>query len=356
MGFTQNKNKIPNSKTTRWESRVESVKALKYQIGDIYDSLVEISEDLTGDPTARNEADSLAKKIRRFDFLVCIVFWYEVLNKINLVSKLLQSPDLNIVQSTKSLESLGSHFRSCRNDKYFQEVLVDAAELAQELEIEAKFCIETRARPRKKTRQFLYEAQDEPINDPCQKFKVEIFFVIVDKIINSIDERFELLKVHSNYFSFLYNIPDAILQINKEDLMKHCLDLELYLTDGESKDLNGLELRDELISFGVLIENENEKINNPQKILEFIYSNNLDGNLPNIVIALRILLTLPVSVASGERSFSKLKIIENYLRSSMSQERLTGLALISIENEIASNLDYDELICSFAEKKARIMF
>lgn len=205
-------------------------------------------------------------------------------------------------------------------------------------------------------RQFLYEAQDEPINDPCQKFKVEIFFVVVDKIINSIDERFELLRVHSNYFSFLYNIPEAILQINKEDLLKHCLDLELYLTDGKSKDLNGLELRDELISFGVLIEKENEKINNPQNFLEFIYSNNLDGNLPNIVIALRILLTLPVSVASGERSFFKLKIIENYLRSSMSQERLTGLALISIENEIASNLNYDELICSFAEKKARIMF
>lgn len=343
---------------TRWESRVESIKALKYQIGDIYDALVEISEDLTYDPTARNEADSLAKKIKKFDFLVCVVFWYEILNKINSVSKLLQSPDLNIVQSTKSLESLSSHFRGCRSDKYFQEIIVDAAELAQELEIEAKFNIETRARPRKKTRQFLYEAQDEPIIDPCQKFKIEIFFVAMDKIINSIEERFELLKVHSNYFSFLYNIPE-LLKITKEELTKNCLDLERYLTeeDGESKDLNGIELRDELTSFGVLIEKENGKIlSNPQKSLEFIHSNDLNANLPNLDIALRILLTLPVSVASGERSFSKLKIIENYLRSSMSQERLNGLALISIENEIANNLDYDELICSFAEKKARVFF
>ncbi|CAM5090436.1 unnamed protein product [Natator depressus] len=36
---------------------------------------------------------------------------------------------------------------------------------------------------------------------------------------------------------------------------------------------------------------------------------------PNTAIALHILLTVPVSLASGERSFSKLKLLKNYLRS-----------------------------------------
>ena len=35
-------------------------------------------------------------------------------------------------------------------------------------------------------------------------------------------------------------------------------------------------------------------------------------------IAYRILLTIPVIVASAERSFSKLKLIKSYLRSTMS--------------------------------------
>lgn len=65
---------------------------------------------------------------------------------------------------------------------------------------------------------------------------------------------------------------------SKKDLLKYCFDLRLYLTGGESKDLNGLRLRDELDGCGVFV---NEKINN-HKTLEFIYSNNLDGNLPNI--------------------------------------------------------------------------
>jgi len=48
---------------------------------------------------------------------------------------------------------------------------------------------------------------------------------------------------------------------------------------------------------------------------------------PNVSIAYRILLTIPVTVASAERSFSKLKLLKNYLRSTMLQDRLNGLAM-----------------------------
>jgi len=63
--------------------------------------------------------------------------------------------------------------------------------------------------------------------------------------------------------------------------------------------------------------------------------------------------TLPVTVPSAERSFSKLKLIKSYLRSSIAQDRLDSLALISIENEAARQLDLDELVNKFANNKAR---
>ena len=40
---------------------------------------------------------------------------------------------------------------------------------------------------------------------------------------------------------------------------------------------------------------------------------------PNVSVAYRILLTVPVTVALAKRSFSKLKLLKNYLRSTMSQ-------------------------------------
>ena len=50
-------------------------------------------------------------------------------------------------------------------------------------------------------------------------------------------------------------------------------------------------------------------------------------------------------------SFSKLKIIKTYLRSTMSQQRLNGLALLSIEKEMLNEINYNNLIDNFALQK-----
>ena len=74
---------------------------------------------------------------------------------------------------------------------------------------------------------------------------------------------------------------------------------------------------------------------------------------PNCCVALRIHCTLPVTVAEAERSFSVLKRIKNYLRSTMCQMRLTSLGTLAVESELAKQLDFNEIIETFANKKAR---
>ncbi|KAH3773132.1 hypothetical protein DPMN_174486 [Dreissena polymorpha] len=59
----------------------------------------------------------------------------------------------------------------------------------------------------------------------------------------------------------------------------------------------------------------------PLELIYFIVSYG-DDVCPNLRIALQILLTIAVSIASCERSFSKLKLILSYLRASMGQDRL----------------------------------
>jgi len=43
---------------------------------------------------------------------------------------------------------------------------------------------------------------------------------------------------------------------------------------------------------------------------------------PNLFLTFRIYLTIPVTVASGKRSFANLKVIKTYLRSSIQQAYL----------------------------------
>ena len=59
-------------------------------------------------------------------------------------------------------------------------------------------------------------------------------------------------------------------------------------------------------------------------------------------------------MATAERSFSKLKLIKTYLRNTVQDDRLSGLAVLSIiENAEARKLDVSKIIDDFASRKAR---
>ena len=92
------------------------------------------------------------------------------------------------------------------------------------------------------------------------------------------------------------------------------------------------------------------------KLLQLMAQCKLHETVPNLIIAIQIYLTLAVSVASCERSFSKLKLIKTYLRSTMGQNRLKNLAILSIEREQTESLDFDEVIDQFASTKTRKAF
>ena len=64
----------------------------------------------------------------------------------------------------------------------------------------------------------------------------------------------------------------------------------------------------------------------------------------------KIAPVLPVSSAAGERSFSALKLIKNHLRTTMQDNRLSHLGLLSIESRRAKALNMDDFIKVFASK------
>ena len=121
-------------------------------------------------------------------------------------------------------------------------------------------------------------------------------------------------------------------------------------TTTKQADIDGNMLCEEIEALKPILPSE---IKHPMKILEFLACNERATAFPNLFIALRFFLTIPVTVASGERSFSQLKLIKNYLRSTMQQVRLNSLAIMSIESETSRSLNLDTIIREFAEKKAR---
>nr|XP_047132570.1 LOW QUALITY PROTEIN: zinc finger MYM-type protein 1-like [Hydra vulgaris] len=333
---------------TRWEAKISSVKAIRYQVGDVHDALIALSEIEGCNPETAHEAITLGEQLKDFSFLVSLIVWYDVLFQVNIISKTLQEKDMDITQSAKLLKSCCSFLENYKK-MGFKDAIIKAKDLAIELQVEPVF------KPLKRIirvkRHF-----DEPAQDgiylfsPEKKLEIDFFNPLLDTSLISMRERFIQLENYSEVWGFLYNV-DSLQK--REEIPKSCLFLQSKLTVNLKSDINGILLCDELMSIKpFLSEMVKDKIT-PIIVLNFIKQHKMQDLYPNTWIAMRILLTIPVTVASGERSFSKMKLIKTYLRSTMSQDRLSSLGTLSIEKNIAENLDFSTLIKDFGDKKAR---
>ncbi|XP_065662732.1 zinc finger MYM-type protein 1-like [Hydra vulgaris] len=174
--------------TTRWESHVNAVRALKLGLKEIYCAMKEVV-NIEKDSITRLTAESLASKLDSFEFIWGVVVWHDVLTEIN-------SNDANLTDEFSSI---------------------------------------SRERARKRKRFFDDEPFEEDIQ-PNQKFKKQFFDVLFKIAKESINERFESFSSAIEPFEFLYDIKN----INKigEDIINKCKLLEKVLTRGESKDVN----------------------------------------------------------------------------------------------------------------------
>ena len=131
---------------TRWAARFESVKAFRFQIGEVYDTLFELSTDLP-DPESKFEAQTLANLIKDFSFLVSVVIWYELLFKVNLVSLQLQKSNIVLDGAIEEIERLTIFLLEFKENG-FERSCNDAVELAEILDVEPEFKESVRLRQR----------------------------------------------------------------------------------------------------------------------------------------------------------------------------------------------------------------
>ena len=329
--------------TTRWECRVDAVKAVRYQLPEIVDALTAVQKHATlkKDPECASTAESLRENIMTWSFMVSTFVWYDVLYHINRVSKILQSPSVSIETLRREVMAVSGYLEEFR-EHGFKSAQTDAREMAEKMEVEMSWPV---VRQRKRKRQFDYEGRDEDVSTPEELFKREFFLHLVDTASAALRERFSNMQVFYDLYGFLYSSELLRSTIQRGKLDDCCRKLEEAIADVDAEDLK-TELEGAVRSFP-------PHVTSPLQMLDYIYKENVLDIYPNVSIALRHLLTLPVTVASGERSFSTLKRLKTYMRSTMAQDRLSALATISIEHEVQQTLDMDAVISRFAETKVR---
>ena len=200
----------------------------------------------------------------------------------------------------------------------------------------------------KKKRFYPDENEDEIIEDSRDRFlRVGVFYYILDVFVSQFEHRFADFRRMAEKFAVMnpkhFCHPDAAGKVRAL--------AEFYSEDLSKAD----DVVDEFVTFRAMyreLSMEKHELNT-HSILPFLIDNDMDRAFPNLAILYRIDLTNPISSAKAERTFSCLKLIKSFLRSSMGEERLSNLALLCIERDI--KIDIDKVIARFAKDKNRQM-
>lgn len=164
----------------------------------------------------------------------------------------------------------------------------------------------------------------------------------MDVALYSLEDRFQTMENVRDTFGILLNFND-VATMSRSTVRKHCEDTEKALSKEGHADISVMEMAEEILNLPPLPSKSTA-----MELLKFLHQKKQQEIYPHLWIALRIAVTLPVTVAAAERSFSKLKLVKNYLRSTINKERLSGLALISINSEFAQQISYEAVNYDFA--------
>jgi hypothetical protein len=314
-------------------------------------------------------------------FVLTGMLFIKIFDMTSPLSKFLQKKNIDLLAAVNYVQNILTRIKNLRNDIKFGNLIDQKNKFIQSKQNDYSFTPIISTRIKRIKKMVDESASDENITDPIDHFRIKTYIVILDILTTQISERFNenlsplykdislfqrkrLRKVEKlssslpvdafNAFGSIYGkfcsadilrkeyLQFCSVYFSFENLIKlpqklHENDILHYDTEEEEK-----EEEDE--------EEEIETAEENQKTISTIYavchSTGLKDVFPNIYIALTIILTLPVSSASPERAFSKLKLIKNRLRSTMSENRLEGLMLITCERDVPVNTD--EVIKIFA--------
>jgi hypothetical protein len=201
---------------TRWESRIKSVKAIRYQAPQLRLALSEIGKICT-DAKSKTDAKNMFDALGSFEFILGMVIWHDILFVVNTVSKNLQSATMCVDSTLQQIEGIMNFFENYRNVGFASSLKIAKA-IASEMGIEPSFPIK-RSVTRKK--QFDEPDHDEEVLLAEKAFEVNYFLVMVDVAKVSLQNRFEELKVFKDIFGFLLNSKDLKL-LDDIELRKSC--------------------------------------------------------------------------------------------------------------------------------------
>ena len=332
-------NKLVNLCKTRWVARIDALEVFFSLFPAVVRTLEVISEggDTGWNQDSRRSADSLLICITKFQFLIAFVVTKQCLEYIKGLTVSLQKRAKDICQAYSEVNTIVTALNEVRSDidvkhKVWHDMAITLGEKVDAPEPQLpRRCGHQTAR------------NNTPGDTPESYYRRTISIPFLDELIAYLKSRFS--DIQQKAIMGMTIVPSVLMDETTPTSSLSDL-LQQY-----SDDLpNPSSLETELHMWRCKWNSSSTPLpDTPADALVFAS----ETIFPNIHCLFRLICTLPVTSCECERSISVLRRLKTYLRSSMGQERLSGLALMHIH--YGMEFDLDEIINIFARKRPRRM-
>ena len=333
--------KLRNLSKTRWTARAESIRALWISYEEVKESLDTIAFSSKFDDKSRRQANNLSLKMESVDFIESIMFMKNKMYKAKKMTEALQSKELNVIDAMIIVEC---------TVKSLSEIWANADEMELQIQAGISFTeklgghpfaeFQRKHRVKRQLRRIDENPETRTAKTIIQFFKLEFY---------------KVLDVQIQQFGF--NLSQCLREIKPFSI------LQPPLKEPSIEEINNLakmfpenvpldpSLHAEFWNFitnGKIIGKELTSVADAAR-----YSEETKRIFPLSDRCYRLLMTAPVTVAKDERTFGRLKLVKTYLRTTMTDDRLNSLMLMSCEKDLTDATNIDVVAACWAKPKHR---
>lgn len=323
--------RLPTNAPTRWNFASRPVSVVAHSRDKLIETFETICDSKDFDEETVRQADGFLDKLHDFDFMFLLYTFRSVFAITDVLYDVLQSKSTDVGFCQRRIASAIATMKELRKDDAFDKVYADVWDI-----------LPAPAEPRRTCR--------NAIRCSDRNHGRALYFEIFDLIIGQLELRFSdfdkllflsLMDI-SNFPSYAKEFPEMAFQ-------------NLVSTYGRYFDT--MRLKNELLVLYSDIDLVGSATTSSSLLLMFT-EQSLETAMPEVTKLMKLVVTIPATSASTERSFSCLKRIKNCARNTMNQERLTSLSLISIEKKLVKEMEkmptwYGNVTDRFADMKDR---
>ncbi|XP_061268576.1 zinc finger MYM-type protein 1 isoform X3 [Bos javanicus] len=346
----QNIYKLSQSKTCKkhisqpcWTVHDNTLLSVIEGLPEIIETL-EVLSNHSSNTSLADELSDLLALVSKFEFIFCLKFLYRILSVTGILSKEFQSETIDIFSLSSKIEAILECLSSERNDTYFKTIWDGAEEICQKITCKGFEVERPSFQKRRKIQKIIDPGNSDSMFFPTsteEQYKVNIYYQGLDTVLQNL----KLCFLEFDYCK-MKQISELLLKWNEP------------LNEATAKDIQEFYKFDADIIPELRFYRHYAKLN---FVLEYDFINfsnlghlfiqhGLHNNIPCISKLLYIALSWPVTSASAENSFSTLSRLKTYLCRTRGQEKLSGLALMAVEQELVDKLMEPERLNGIVEK------